>query len=87
MKVKSKLADIDFAFGRFDYKKDHLIISSHESQAMAAKVYVSPDDVVSALGKALRNPMVWVYFLAFPFFLIRYRRRHAAKQRGRAQGA
>jgi len=53
MKVKSKLADIDFEFGRFEYKKDHLIVHSHESQSMQSKVYVSPNDVLSALGKAL----------------------------------
>jgi hypothetical protein len=80
MKVKSKLADIDFEFGRFEYKKDHLIVHSHESQSMQSRVYISPNDVLSALGKALANPMVWVYFLCFPFFLIRYRRRHARKQ-------
>jgi hypothetical protein len=79
MKVKSKLADIDFEFGRFEYKKDHLIVHSHESQSMQSKVYISPNDVLSALGKALANPMVWVYLIGFPFFLIRYRRRHAQK--------
>ena len=79
MKVKSKLADIDFEFGSFEYKKDHLIVHSHESQSMQSKVYVSPNDVVSATGKALINPMVWVYLLGFPFFLIRYRMRHAKK--------
>ena len=81
MKVKSKLADIDFEFGRFEYKKDHLIVHSHESQSMQSKVYVSPNDVLSAAGKALSNPMVWVYLLFFPFFLIRYRRRHARKRK------
>ncbi len=80
MKVKSKLADIDFEFGRFEYKKDHLIVHSHASQAMQSRVYVSPNDVVSALGKALANPMVWVYLIGFPFFLIRYRRLHAKKR-------
>ena len=80
MKVKSKLADIDFEFGRFEYKKDHLIVHSHESQTMQSKVYISPDDVLSALGKALINPMVWVYLIGFPFFFIRYRRRHAKKR-------
>ena len=80
MKVKSKLADIDFEFGRFEYKKDHLIVHSHKSQAMQSKVYISPDDVLSALGKALANPMVWVYLIGFPFFIIRYRRRHAKKR-------
>ena len=80
MKVKSKLADIDFKFGRFEYKKDHLIVPFHKSQAMQSKVYISPDDVLSALGKALVNPMVWVYLIGFPFFFIRYRRRHAKKR-------
>ena len=47
MKVKSKLADIDFEFGRFEYKKDHLIVHSHESQAIVAGVkslYLGTDD-------------------------------------------
>ena len=85
MKVRSKLADIDFVFGKFQYKKDHLIVHSDPEQSMPSKVYVSPDDIVSAFGKALSNPMVWVYFLGFPFFLIRYRRRHRNKpcQKGR----
>lgn len=80
MKVRSKLADIDFQFGRFVYKKDHLIIYSDPDQSMQSKVYVSPNDILSALGRALLNPMVWVYFIGFPFFLIRYRRRHAKKR-------
>jgi len=81
MKVKSKLADIDFEFGHFEYKKDHLVIHSHPDQSMQSKVYVSPNDIVTALGKALRVPMVWVYILGFPFFLIRYRRRHRLKNK------
>lgn len=83
MKVKSRLADIDFVFGRIEYKKDHLIVHSHPDQPMETKVYVSPDDIVSGLGKALSNPRVWVYFLGFPFFLVRYRRRHAEKRGAR----
>lgn len=80
MKVKSKLADIDFEFGHFEYKKDHLIIHSHPDQSMQSRVYVSPDDVVSAVGKAIRVPMVWLYIIGFPYFLIRYRRRKALKR-------
>jgi hypothetical protein len=80
VKVRSKLADIDFVFGRFEYKKDHLIVHSDPGQSMETKVYVSPNDVLSGLAKALSNPMVWVYFLGFPFFLIRYRRRHRGRQ-------
>ncbi len=81
MKVRSKLADVDFQIGEFEYKKDHLIIHSAEAQAMKTRVYVSPDDIVSALGKILKKPMVWLYLFAFPFFLFRYRRRHAKKQK------
>lgn len=83
MHVRSKLADIDFVFGKFEYKKDHLIVHSDPEQSMESKVYVSPDDIVSAAGKALSNPRVWVYFLGFPFFLIRYRRRHRNKRRAK----
>jgi hypothetical protein len=81
MKVKSNLADVDFQFGRFEYKKDHLIIHSDPGQAMQSRVYISPDDIVSATCKALANPMVWLYLLAFPFFLLRYRRRKRMKPR------
>ena len=83
MKVRSKLADIDFVFGKFEYKKDHLIVHSDPEKSMQSKVYVSPDDIISAAGKALSNPKVWVYFLGFPFFLIRYRRRHRNKRRAK----
>ena len=79
MKVKSNLADVDFQFGRFEYKKDHMIIHSDPGQAMQSRVYISPDDIVSATCKALANPMVWLYLLAFPFFLLRYRRRKRRK--------
>ena len=84
MKVKSKLADIDFQFGSFQYKKDHLIVHSDPERCMESEVYVSPDDITSALGKALSNPMVWIYFLGFPFFLVRYRLRHRRKRRARS---
>ena len=79
MKVRSKLADIDFVFGRFEYKKDHLIVHSDPERSMESKVYISPDDILAGLGKALSNPRVWLYFLGFPYFLIRYRRRHRRK--------
>ncbi len=81
MLVRSKLADVEFEFGEFEYKKDHLIIHSAESQAMKTRVYVSPNDIVNALGRMLRKPMVWLYLIAFPFFLLRYRRRHTAKKK------
>ena len=36
---------------------------------MQTRVYVSPDDIVSALLRALSNPRVWLFFIGFPFFL------------------
>jgi hypothetical protein len=86
MKVRSKLADIDFVFGRFEYKKDHLIVHSDATRSMESKVYVSPNDILSGIGTALSNPMVWVYLLGFPFFLIRYRRRHRNKRKSASSG-
>ena len=80
MLVRSKLADVEFHFGHFQYKKDHLIIHSAPEQNIPTKVYVSPNDILSAIGCALKNPRVWLYLIGFPFFLIRYRRRHAAKR-------
>lgn len=80
MKVKSKLADIDFEFGHFEYKKDHLIVHSHQSQSMQSKVYVSPDDIVAAAACAIKNPKVILYLLGFPYFLIRYRNRKRERE-------
>jgi hypothetical protein len=80
MKVRSKLADVDLQIGEFEYKKDHLIIHSAPEQSMKTTVYVSPNDIVTALGKALSKPMVWLYLLGFPYFLIRYRRRKSKQQ-------
>ena len=76
MKVHSKLVNLEFLFGRFEYRKDHLIIHSAPEQSMQIRVYVSPEDVVSAMKKALFNPQVWLYCVGLPFFLLRYRRRH-----------
>lgn len=82
MRVRSKLADVEFQFGEFEYKKDHLIIHSAPEQAMQTRVYVSPDDIVTASLRALANPRVWLYFACFPFFLVRYRRRKKERYSG-----
>ena len=73
MKVKSKLADIDFQLGEFEVRKNHLVIHSHHDQKMQSRVYVSPDDVIIGIMRALSKPMVWLYFVGFPYFFLRYR--------------
>ena len=80
MKVKSKLADIDFQFGKFEVKRNHLVIHSRSDQTMQSKVYVSPDDIISGLARAFSNPLVWVYFLAFPIVFLVYRRQRKVKR-------
>lgn len=80
MRVRSKLADVEFRFGSFERKKDHLIIHSAPEQSMPTRVQVSPDDVTTALVRALASPGAWLYFAGFPFFLLRHRwrQRHSA---------
>lgn len=73
MRVRSKLADVEFRFGSFERKKDHLIIHSAPEQSMPTRVQVSPDDVTAALVKGLASPGAWLYFAGFPFFLLRHR--------------
>ena len=80
MKVKSKLADIDFQFGKFEVKRNHLVIHSHPDQNMQSKVYVSPDDICAGLIRAFSNPLVWIYFLGFPVFFVIYRRQRKLKR-------
>lgn len=83
MRVRSKLADVEFRFGSFERKKDHLIIHSAPEQSMPTRVQVSPDDVMAALVRALASPGAWLYFAGFPFFLLRHRwrQRHSAPRR------
>ena len=81
MKVRSKLADVEFRIGGFEYRKDHLVVFSTPEQGIPTRVYLSPDDIVTVLGRVLTTPVVWGYVLAFPFFLFRYRRRKGGATR------
>lgn len=85
MHVKSRLADVEFLFGTVERKGNRLVISSHPSQTMQSRVYVSPQDVVSFLGQLLKSPSALLFVLGFPFFYIRARkeaRRPGAKRAG-----
>ena len=68
MRVRSKLADVEFRFGSIERKDNELIINSHPDQAMKSRVYVSPADVLAALGKILTSPGAWGFLLGLPYF-------------------
>ena len=73
MKVKSRLADVDFLFGEVERKGNMLVITSHPSQTMKSKVYVSPGDVLSFLGRLFRSPSALLFVIGFPVFYFRAR--------------
>jgi hypothetical protein len=79
MRVRSKLADVEFRFGSIERKDGELIINSHPDQSMKSRVYISPADVVTVLGKLLTSPGAWGFMLRLPYFL--WRARAAAADR------
>jgi hypothetical protein len=87
MRVKSKLADVDFQFG--DVKRDGnlLVIDSHPDSTMKSCVYVSPQDVVEVLKRILTSPSAILFVLGLPLFLYRWHRsdRRASRSSGRVK--
>ena len=81
MKVKSKLADVDFKFGTVERKDNMLVISSDPAQTMQSKVYVTPDDVLQFLGKLLRSPSGLLFVIGFPVFYFRARGQRKSTQK------
>ena len=81
MKVKSKLADVDFQFGKVERKGNMLVIESHPSQKMQSRVYVSPDDVLQFMGKFLSSPSALLFVLGFPYFYFRGRSQPKPQQK------
>ena len=79
MRVRSKLADVEFLFGSVERKDNGLVISSHPSQTMKSKVYVSPQDVAAFLGCLFRSPSALLFVLGLPVFYFRAR----SEKRGR----
>lgn len=71
MRVESRLADVEFKFGPIRREGNSLLLHSAPEQAMASKVFVSPADVLSFLGKFLRSPSAWLWLLGLPVFYFR----------------
>ena len=73
MKVVSRLVNMDFKIGKMARKDDQLVISSHESQPMKVKVYMSPEDITGFIKAAL-NWSVISYVLSLPFIYLRQKK-------------
>ncbi len=79
MRVRSKLADVDFVIGRL-YRKDHrLLIDSDPNQPMKSRVYVEPADVTLFLRKLILSPSAWLFFLGLPWFYFKAKRERTLK--------
>lgn len=81
MRVRSKLADVDFRFGEVKRDGNLLTINSHPESKMKSRVYVSPEDVTEFLKKFLVSPSAIVFVLGFPYFWYRYRKAKKRKTR------
>lgn len=73
MRVRSKLADVEFRFGAIERKDDELIIHSHPDQAMKSRVHVTAADVVSAVRVLVTSAATWGFLLRLPVTLWRSR--------------
>jgi hypothetical protein len=74
MRVESRLADVEFKFGPIGREGNSLVLNSAPEQAMATKVFVSPADALSFLGRFFRSPSAWLWLLGLPMFYLRARR-------------
>ena len=80
MKVKSKLANVDFLIGSIERKESTLVISSDPSQPMRSKVYVTPQDVTLFLRKLFMSPSGLLFILGLPVFYFRSKRKNTHKR-------
>lgn len=73
MKVLSRLVKMDFKIGSMERKDDQLLITSHPSQPMKTKVYMTPEDAVDLVKSAL-NWSVISFVFALPFLYAKHKR-------------
>jgi preprotein translocase subunit Sec63 len=74
MRVLSKLAQIDFRFGKIKRNKNLLVVESSPDSKMPSTVYISPQDIVEVLKRMLVSPGAILFVLALPYFLYRWNR-------------
>ena len=75
MRVRSKLADVEFLVGSIERRENDLIINSRPDQPLKSRIYISPRDVLALLGKLIASPAAWVFMLGLPYFYVRSRKR------------
>jgi hypothetical protein len=75
MRVRSKLADVEFLVGSIERKGNDLVVNSDPDQPLKSRIYISPADALTLLGKMISSPAAWVFLLGFPFFYMRSRKR------------
>ena len=80
MKVKSKLANVDFEIGSMERKDNLLIITNDPAQPMRSKVYVSPEDAVLFIKKLLVSPSALAFIFGLPYFYFRARKASGKKK-------
>jgi hypothetical protein len=71
MKIRSRLADVEFEFGEIVRDGDLLVIASHPDARMKSKVYVSPRDVTAFLRRLITSPSALLFVIGLPFFYFR----------------
>jgi hypothetical protein len=74
MRVTSKLADVDFNFGKIERSGTMLVIHSDEAQAMKTTVHMAPDDFLAFLKTMATSKGALLFLLFFPYFWFRHRR-------------
>ena len=81
MRVISKLAQIDFQFGRITRDGNLLVIESHKDSKMPSTVFVSPEDVIEVAKRFLLSPRGMLFILGFPYFFYRWKKYGQEKTR------
>ena len=54
MRVRSKLADVEFLVGSIERKGNDLVVNSDPDQPLKSRIYISPADALTLLGKLIR---------------------------------
>lgn len=68
MQIKSMAGDFEIAVERFETEGDHLVMVG-KMGVWEARTYISPRELFSTIGMALRCRALWLYLLRAPFAL------------------